>query len=102
MSICTKKIEVLNDALQVEKTFDSLLDGTLIPEDLSKCEYKKITAKIRCLRKTTELALQSMGVVEGVNWNLSCSKTVAWSNEIGGSENPKVCAHFNKQQFSIS
>jgi hypothetical protein len=97
-----KRIEVLNEALRVEKTFDGLLDGTLTTEDLSKWEYKKITAKIRCLRKATELALQSMGVVEGANWNLCCSKTVAWSNEIGGSENPKVCDHFNKQQFFLS
>ena len=57
---------------------------------------------MRCLRKATELALQSMGVVEGANWNLCCSKTVAWANGIGGSEYPKVCDNFNKQQFFLS
>ena len=97
-----KRIELLNEALRVEKTFDSLLDGTLTTEDLSKWEYKKISAKMRCLRKATELALQSMGVVEGANWNLCCSKTVAWANGIGGSEYPKVCDNFNKQQFFLS
>ena len=31
-----KRIEVFNEALRAEKTFDSLLDGALTSEDLSK------------------------------------------------------------------
>ena len=78
-----KRIADLNGALRVEKSFDELLDGNLTSEDLSHWEYKKISAKIRCLRKATELALQSMGCVEYDNWKGCCLKTVVWANDFG-------------------
>jgi hypothetical protein len=90
-----KRIADLNEALRVEKSFDELLDGNLTTEDLSHWEYKKISAKIRCLRKATELALRSMGGAEDKNWTGCCLKTVAWANDFGGSEYPKVCHRFN-------
>jgi hypothetical protein len=90
-----KRIADLNEALRVEESFDGLFNGTLTNEDLSKWEYKKISAKIRCLRKATELALHSMGGVEGENWTGCCMKTVAWANDFGGLEYPKDCHRFN-------
>jgi hypothetical protein len=71
------------------------LEASLSGDDLSNWEYRQVLAKIRSLRKATQLALENMGSVRGRNWKWCCNETVAWTNVIGGAEYPTVRGHFN-------
>jgi len=85
-----QRIETLKQAINVSGGYSKVIEGGLTNEDISTYDIDKFKAKIRCLRKAYEFAIERMGSgVAGCTWVDCCTSAASSGQELGGTEYPK-------------
>ena len=90
LEVLKDRVELFHNALHSYEKMRNLVEGNPADEDLSSASVRIISAKIRCIKKVTEFAMDILGSgITGNDFQLCCEKVITWANNtIGGSEYP--------------
>ena len=89
LQVLKDRVELFHSALHSNEKMRNLVEGNPTDEDLSSTSVRIISAKVRCIKKVTEFAIDIMGSGKiGNDFQLCCENVITWANTIGGSEYP--------------